>query len=209
MIYYDFPPSPSPRRTRMFIAEKGLDIETRQVDLRAGEQFSPEFTALNPRATVPVLITDAGNALTENTAIAAYLEEKFPEPPLMGQTADEKALVLMWNTICETQGFMAAAEAYRNSVPRLKNRATTGTEDFEQIPALAERGRRRVELYYDTIEQQLSKSEHLASERFTFADITGFIICEFARVIEIPIPETHHATKAWYEKIKARPSASV
>ena len=80
VIFYDCPTAPSPRRARMFIAEKNLDIETRQVDLGKGEQLSPEFLAINPLATVPVLVTDTGVALSENIAIATYLEAAYPEP---------------------------------------------------------------------------------------------------------------------------------
>lgn len=209
MLFYNSATSSSPRRARMFIAEKNIEIETKLIDTPGGEQLKPEFLAINPRATVPVLVTDAGAALVENIAIAAYLEEMFPEPPLMGQSADEKALVLMWNTICETQGFMAMAEAYRNSAPRLKDRAITGPVSFPQIPELAERGRLRVSVFYDILEERLKESEFLTSDRFTMADITGFVCCEFARAIKIPIPETHQAIKTWYDKVMARPSAKA
>ena len=111
MLFYDCSTAPSPRRARMFIAEKGLEIESREISMLKGEQMSPEFLAINPRATIPVLVTDDGTVLTENLAIAAYLEELHPEIPLMGSTAEERALVLMWNTICETQGGHAIADA--------------------------------------------------------------------------------------------------
>lgn len=207
MLLYDAPISPSPRRARMLLAEKGVEIETRQIDMTSAEHLSEEFLALNPRATVPVLITDAGKALTENIAIAAYVEEKFPEPPLMGEGAEEKASVLMWNSICETQGFTAAAETLRNSDAYKAGRAVTGPVNFERIPELAERGRQRIDLFHNMLEERLTQSAYLASERFTVADITGFIVCEFMRMIKIPVPETHSAVLAWYEAIKARPSA--
>jgi len=81
MIFYDCSTAPSPRRARMFIAEKGLDVETKDVNLGKGEQLLPEFLAINPRATVPVLVTDDQVVLTENIAIATYLEELHPTPP--------------------------------------------------------------------------------------------------------------------------------
>lgn len=209
MIFYDCSTAPSPRRTRMFMAEKGLDIETREINIGNGEQLSPEFLAVNPRATVPVLITEAGNTLTENVAIAAYLEEKFPETPLMGENAEERALVLMWNAICETQGGAPIADALRNSNPHMKGRALTGAINFDQIPELAERARHRVGLFFEMLETRLTDSAYLAGDSFTMADITGFVFCDFARVIKMPIPENCPATKAWFEGIKSRPSASA
>jgi len=73
MRFYDCTPAPSPRRARIFIAEKGLEIETIQIDLRGGEQMTPEFRIINPRCTVPVLVLDDGTAITENAGIASYL----------------------------------------------------------------------------------------------------------------------------------------
>jgi len=207
--FYNAAVSPSPRRARMFIAEKGLDIETIQVNMSEREQFSPEFLALNPRATTPVLVTDDGLALTENIGIAAYLEEKFPTPPLMGTNAQEKGAVLMWNAICETQGFLVLGDYIRNINPGHKGRAVTGTTSFEQIPALAERSRHRADLFFQMLETQLSETDFLTSNEFTLADITGFVVCEFARLVKISIPEDCVKTQGWHDRIMTRPSAQV
>ncbi len=209
MIFYDFHGAPSPRRARMFIAEKQIDIESREIDLKVREQFSPEFLALNPRGTVPAFVTDTGLALTENVGIAAYLEEKFPTPPLMGNSADEKGAVLMWNAICETQGFLVIGNYLRNSNPGHSGRAITGPVSFEQIPDLANRAKKRADIFFNMLEAQLSKSDYLATDKFTFADISGFVVCDFARMVKISIPKNCSATQAWYDKIKERPSAKV
>lgn len=209
MIFYDCPTAPSPRRARMFIAEKGLDIETRSISIADREQFSPEFLAVNPRATVPVLITDAGATLSENISIAAYLEARFPNPPLMGTTADEKALVLMWNAIAEAQGAMPVAEVLRNTHPSLKGRALPGPLDLDQIPALAERGQARVTAFFDLLESRLADTPFLAGATFSLADITAFVFVDFARVIKRRIPEGHNATRAWFDAIASRPSAGM
>jgi len=166
MIFYDFHGAPSPRRARMFIAEKQIDIESREIDLKVREQFSPEFLALNPRGTVPAFVTDTGLALTENVGIAAYLEEKFPTPPLMGNSADEKGAVLMWNAICETQGFLVIGNYLRNSNPGHSGRAITGPVSFEQIPDLANRAKKRADIFFNMLEAQLSKSDYLATDKF-------------------------------------------
>ncbi|MBV1927546.1 MAG: glutathione S-transferase [Rhodobacteraceae bacterium] len=209
MLFYDCSTAPSPRRARMFIAEKGLTIETHDISIGKGEQLLPEFLAVNPRATLPVLLTDEGTTLTENIAIAGYLEAMFPQPPLLGSTPDEKAIVLMWNAICEQQGLMPVSETLRNSNPRMKGRALTGPVNFDQIPELADRGRHRIKLFYTDIEQQLRKSAFLALDCLTLADITAFVVIDFMRVVKMPIPEENTATRAWFETIKARPSASL
>ncbi len=207
MIFYDCATAPSPRRARMFIAEKGLKIETRQVDLRNDGHRAADFLALNQHGTVPVLTTDEGLNLTENIAIAGYLEAAHPEPALMGTTPDEKGAVLMWNAICEFHGGMSIAEALRNSTPALKGRALPGAVDYEQIPELAERGRKRLQLFYETLEARLQQSPWLAGDSFSMADITGFVFCDFARIVKMPVPEENKATRAWFAKIAERPSA--
>ena len=123
------------------MAEKGIDIETVQVDLGSGEQFSEWFRKLNPDCVVPVLELDDGTILTEVLAICDYLESQFPEPPLMGRTPVERATVLMWNAKVEQLGLAAMAEAFRNSVKGLSNNAVTGPDSYPQIAELAARGR--------------------------------------------------------------------
>ena len=209
MLFYDCSTAPNPRRARMFIAEKGLTIETRDISIAKSEQLEPEFLTINPRATIPVLVTDSGAVLTENLGIAAYLEAAFPEPPLMGRTPEEKGAVLMWNAIVEQQGGLPIAEVLRNTNPHMKDRAIPGQVNFEQIPALAERGMARVDLFYDLLEEQLTQSEFLALDQFTLADITCFVFVDFARVIRRRIPEGNAATLAWFDAIKSRPSAAL
>jgi glutathione S-transferase len=209
MLFYDCSTAPSPRRARMFIAEKGLTIETRDISIGKSEQLLPSFLAVNPRATLPVLVTDNGTTLTENIAIAGYLEAMFPESPLMGTTPDDKATVLMWNAICEQQGLIPVSEVLRNSNPHMKGRALTGPVNFDQIPELADRGRHRIDLFYTAIEQRLNESRFLALDCLTLADITAFVVIDFMRVVKMRIPEENAATRAWFEAIKARPSAGL
>jgi len=209
MLFYDCSTAPSPRRARMFIAEKGLEIETRNISIAEGEQLRPEFLSVNPRATVPVLVTDDGTTLTENLGIAAYLDAAFPEPPLMGRTPEEKGLVLMWNATAETQGGLPIAEALRNGNPHMKGRAVTGTANYDQIPELAERGLARAAAFFDLLEDRLQQSPFIATDHFTLADITAYVFVDFARVIKMRIPEENTASQAWFAAIKSRPSASL
>jgi glutathione S-transferase len=209
MLFYDCSTAPNPRRARMFIAEKGLEIETRDISIAKGEQLSNEFLAVNPNGTIPVLVTDEGTALTENLGIAAYLEARFPEPPLMGRTSDEKGLVLMWNSIVEQQGGAPVAEALRNTHPVFEGRAIPGPANYAQIPELAQRGIERVGRFLDMLEGRLAESAYVAGPEFTLADISAFVFVDFARVIKMRIPQENKATQAWFDKVAARPSAQL
>lgn len=209
MLFYDCATAPNPRRARMFIAEKGLEIETRDVSIAKGEQLGAEFRAVNPRATVPVLVTDEGTVLTENLGIAAYLEAKCPEPPLMGRTPDEKGAVQMWNAIVEQQGGAPIADALRNGHPAFADRAIPGPMNHAQIPDLAERGKVRVAAFFDLLEGRLQESAFVAGDAFSFADISTFVFVDFARVIKMRIPQENPATLAWFEATKDRPSANL
>ena len=136
MKLYDCTTAPSPRRVRIFLAEKEISVPTVQVDLRNGQQFSPAFRAINPECTVPVLELDNGTTIADILGICRYFEELHPNPPLMGHTAEQKAVIEAWQRRIERDGFDAAMEAFRNSTPGLKGRALPGPEPYEQIPAL-------------------------------------------------------------------------
>ena len=209
MKFYDCKTAPSPRRVRIFAAEKDMALESVQVDLASGEQFSDEFRAKNPDCVVPVLETDDGVVVTEVLAICQYLEELQPEPSLFGATRNERALVAMWNTKAEQQGLMACAEALRNSAPGLKGRAVPGPDDFEHIPELAARGRERLCLFFEKLDRQLGENEFLAGAAFSIADITALVATDFARRLKVEAPEGAEYLKRWHAAVSARPSASA
>lgn len=209
MKFYDCIHAPSPRRARMLIAEKQLDIETIQIDLGKGAQFDPAFVAINPVSTVPVLALDDGTVLTENAGIAVYLEEMFPDPPMLGHTATEKALVANWNDRCVLEGYNAIAESYRNYSKFFKNRSLTGPENFPQIPELIERGRIRAQAFLGILDQQLSQSAFLAADHFTMADITAYCAVEFGARIKLEIGDNMEHLRRWHDTVSQRPSASV
>ena len=133
------------RAVNLLLAEKGVAHDTVQIDLRSREQLGEAFRRINPQCTVPALVTDEGPVLTDNAAIAAYLEARFPEPPLLGRTALEKAEIASWQWRVEFEGLMPIAEALRNSSPAMANRALPGPVDYAQIPELAQRGLARLQ----------------------------------------------------------------
>jgi len=193
----------------MFLAEKGINLPTVQVDLRNGEQLGEAFRRINPRCTVPVLELDDGTCLTDTLAICHYLESQYPEPNLMGKDGREQALVMNWHEQILTEGFLAGAEALRNFVKGFENRALTGPEGFRQIPELAERGRQRLEIFMEVLNQRLSESPYIALERFTMADIGGYVCADFASWVKLPVRERWSNVRRWFDDISARPSASA
>ena len=207
MILYDVKTSPSPRRVRIFIAEKGLDIVVVQVNTAEREHLKEDFLKLNPWATVPVLKLDDGTCISEAIACCRYLEENYPNPPLMGINPSEKAIISMWEHRIEWDGFLAVAEFLRNTVERLKNRGLTGTLNFDQIPALAERGKKRVALFNNFLDERLAESEFVATDKYSVADITAQVSIDFAQKAGIPIPEDKKNILRWYSNVNSRESA--
>lgn len=209
MKFYDCQTAPSPRRARIFIAEKGLDIETVEIDLGKGQQLSDEFRQINPRCTVPVLELDDGTCLTENVAIASYLEAIVPDPPLLGSTATEKGLVANWNARMELEGLWPIADAFRNRSKGMADRAITGPTNYAQIPELAERGHARGVEFFEMLNARLGESEFVATGTFSMADITALVLVDFAGWVKLGPTDAHVNTKRWREVVSKRPSVSA
>ena len=206
---YDCATAPSPRRARIFLAEKGVAHDTVPVDLRSGEQLSAAYRSINPQCTVPTLRTENDLVLTDNAAIAAYLEACYPNPPLLGVTPEEKAEVANWNWRMEFEGLLAVAEALRNSAPAMANRALPGAVDYAQIPALAERGLARVEQFFAMLNERLIGRTFIAAGRFSVADITAVVAVDFARVVKRKPGEQHAELLRWRSVMGSRPSMSL
>jgi glutathione S-transferase len=202
--------SPNSRRVRIFIAEKGLQVQLVPVDLGSKEQFSDAYKAINPRSMVPTLVLADGTSIAEVPAIWRYLEETHPEHPLLGSTATEKALVAMWERRVELDGFAAVMEAVRNAVPGLAGRALAGPHRYEQIPELAERSRLRVINFYADLNQRLQTVPFVAGEHFSAADITALATLDFAKgALKMAIAADQSALQAWYDQITTRPSSTA
>lgn len=209
LTFYDCATAPSPRRARILLTEKGVPFETVQIDLRQGEQMSEAYRAINPQCTVPALRTEEGVVLTDNAAIAAYLEARHPEPPLLGTTPLDKAAIASWHWRAEFEGLMAIAEALRNSAPAMAGRALPGPVDYPQIPELAQRGLARVAQFLVVLNERLAEREYLATDRFSLADITAAVSVDFARVVKIKPDERHPHVLRWRALLAQRPSMSV
>lgn len=209
MKLYDYGPAPSPRRVRIFLAEKGIEVPRETVDLLAGAQFAPAYREVSPEGVVPCLVLDDGTRIQESMAICRYFEALQPEPALFGRTPLEQALVEQWNRRAELEGYFAAAEAFRNATPRFSGRGLPGSFRWPQIPALVERGRARVEHFFRTLDARLSESPYLAGASYSVADITAQVAVYFAGWSQLTLPEDCPAARRWHAEVSARPSAGA
>ncbi len=210
MKLYDFSLAPNPRRVRMFLAEKGVDIPSVQINTREREQFSEDFKAVNPRCIVPALELDDGTMIVESVAICRYIEEIHPTPALFGGDAKEKAQVEMWNRHAEFDAVGAVGEMIRNSAPMFEDRGLAGLPGgVPQIPALVERGRQTFDRFLDLLNGHLKSSAYLAGSNFSIADITAFIAVEFSQRANYEVSATLAEVKRWHGEVGARPSAGA
>lgn len=210
MLLYTCKTAPSPRRARMFICEKGIEVPMQEIDLRSGEHFSEAFRRKNPDATVPTLELDDGTCIGESDAISTYFEALYPEPPLMGSDPKSRALVSMWNRRMEFDGYLAVAEGFRNRVPGFTDRAVPGRHKVPQVEALAERGAQRYRDFLEDLDERVARSEYVAGDTFSVADITAFVTIEFARgALRIEPGADQQSLARWHEAVNSRPSARV
>ncbi len=203
MKLYTYDPAPNPRRLALFLKLKGIEIETQPVDMLVAEQLSDAYRAVNPACTVPALVLDDGTVLTEVIGMYTYLEQLYPEQPLMGSTAVERAQVVSWCHKLFHDLMMAIASVLRNRGKSFHNRALPGPLDTPQIPALAERGLLQIRHILPELDAHLATSTWLAGDNFTVADIDLLVTIDFLAWIKESIPEHCPHLKAWYARAAA------
>jgi len=203
MKLYDSRMAPNPRRTRIFLAEKGISIPTEQVDMMKMEHKTPEYTALNPMQRMPALVLDDGTIITESIAICRYFEALQPEPPLFGVGAKDIAIVEMWNRRCELNFFFTVAHVFRHSHPAMKEL------EVPQVAAWAEANKPRVIDFLRLLDQELGTRQFVAGDRFTVADITTMCAVDFMKPTRIALPEDVTNVRRWHAEVSARPSAKA
>jgi glutathione S-transferase len=203
MKLYDMGRAPNPRRVRIFLAEKGIDVPKQEVDLGALEQRSDDFTAMNPMQRVPVLVLDDGTVITESVAICLYFEKLHPEPNLFGKNAVESAQVEMWNRRLELHFYGPVSQSFRHTNPGMAQREKVQVADWGAVC------RDQAIEFVDFLEVELGKREFVAGDRFTIADITALCTIDFMRVIKLSLtPEMKNLTR-WHAAVSARPSAKA
>jgi glutathione S-transferase len=203
MKLYDSKMAPNPRRTRIFLAEKGISVPTEQVDMMKMEHRTPEYTAINPLQRMPALVLDDGTVITESLAICRYFEVLQPEPPLFGVGAKESALVEMWSRRVENNFFATVAAVFRHLHPAMKEL------EVPQVPAWAEANRPRVTAFLELLDGELAKREFIAGDRFSVADITALCTVDFMKPARLTVPDGAANVKRWHAAVSARPSAKA
>ena len=206
MRLYTCSGAPSPQRVELYLAEKGIKLDTVEINLRTGEHLSETFAAKSPDCTVPVLELEDGRCLWNSQAIRQYLESLYPEPPLLGRDALERAMVTQSVGWIEHNGLMAAAEAFRNQVAGMKDHAVPGRRPVAQIPALAERGRLRFGHFLDDLERRLGESSFVAGNGFSVADIDAFIVLDFGLRVTRASLDAYPGINHWQQDLAMRPA---
>ena len=203
MKLYDSKMAPNPRRARIFLAEKGIELPMEQVDIMAKQHYTPEYTEVNPLQRMPALVLDDGTATSESIAICRYFEALQPEPPLFGVGAKEQAIVEMWQRRCELSLFFPIAHVFRHTHPAMKEL------EVPQVPAWAEANRPRIVDFLRILDEALGQHAFVAGERYTVADITALCAVDFMKPARIAVPEDLTNLKRWHAEVSARPSAKA
>ena len=202
MKLYDSLMAPNPRRARIFLAEKGVEVPTVQVDLGKGEHREPAFLAKNPLGRVPILELDDGRVIAESVAICRYFEGTHPEPPLMGVDEEDAAVVEMWNRRMELEILSNVAACFRNTHDYFKGRIT-------QVPEYGAVCKQTALERLAWLDGELAKSEFVAGDRFTIADITALVGIDFGAPSGIRIAPDLKNLARWHEVASSRPSAKA
>lgn len=203
MKLYDMGRAPNPRRVRIFLAEKGIEVPKQEVDLGALEQYSDEFTAMNPMQRVPVLVLDDGTVIAESVAICLYFEKLQSEPNLFGRDALECALVEMWNRRLELNFYGPVSQCFRHTSPAMAKR------EIPQVPDWGAVCRDKASEFLAFLEKELGTREYVAGNRFTIADITALCTVDFMRVIKLSLTPEMKNLARWHATVSARPSAKA
>ncbi len=203
MRLYDGGRAPNPRRTRIFLAEKGIKLPIEPIDLGAMAHKSAAYTAVNPMQRVPALMLDDGTVITESIAICRYLEALHPNPPLFGRAALEIARIEMWNRRLELHLLFPVSHVFRNSHPAMKQM------EVPQVPAWAEANKPRIVEFLALLDRELQDRAFAAGDAFTVADITGLVAVDFMKPAKLAVPDELTNVKRWHADLAARPSAAA
>jgi len=204
MKIYDGGRAPNPRRVQIFLREKGVEIETRQLDLNAYEHRAPEMLEKNPTATVPFLELDDGTVISETVAICRYLEELYPQPSMFGETTLERATIEMWNRRVEFGFLIRVGHSFRHLHPG------GAVLEGEQIEAWGMKNNRLAVEYLDILDDQLVDNRYIAGDRLSVADITAMVAFQFCKPARVAIPEeglVHF--RRWANELLSRPSMQL
>ena len=195
---------PNPRMVRMFMAEKGIDVPKVEVDLMRGDNRKEPYLSKNAHGQMPCLELDDGATICEITAICEYLEDRHPNPPLIGKTPEEKAETRMWTrrvdlNICEP---MANGFRFSQGLPLFKDRIVTVPEAADGLKKIA---RNRIEW----LDAQMADRDYVVGKRFSLADILLYAFLDFGGQVGQPLAPENKNLSSWFARVKARPSSAA
>jgi glutathione S-transferase len=193
--------APNPRRVRIFLAEKGIEVPFEELDIM--KLKSPEFTELNWFQRVPVLVLDDGTAIAETIAICRYFEETQPEPALFGTGAVGRAAVEMWNRRMELGLLLSVAQAFRHLHPAMANL------EVPQVAAWGEANKPRALEVLGFMDRELASRPYIAGDNFSVADITALVAVDFMKPARIQRPPELKNLDRWHREVSSRPSAKA
>lgn len=203
MILYGAPmPAPNPRRVRIFLAEKGIDLPETPVNMMKREHKSAEFRAKNSMGQLPALELDDGTCISETVAICRYFEETNPQPPMFGTTAVEKALIDQWIRRVEFAVMTPVGNFWRHAHPRTAA-LLTQYRDFGESNRETYQGAQKY------VDRELAGREFLVGDTYSMADICLLSTVDFAEWIGLPVEDEFENLKAWRARVSARPSAAA
>ncbi|HTQ13480.1 MAG TPA: glutathione S-transferase family protein [Rhizomicrobium sp.] len=203
-LYDEANPAPNPRKVRVFLAEKGIDIARERVPLMKRAHKSPEHLARNPLGQVPVLELDDGTFLSESIAICRYIEALHPDPPLFGSDAKAQALVEMWIRRVEFCLWTPMGQVWINDDPR------TAAVNPHQFPEYGRRNRKLVAAAMKWLDAELADGRPwFAGAAYSMADIALLCGVDFAKFVNMEMPDDAAHLRAWHERASARPSAAA
>ena len=201
MKLYDTKLAPNPRRVRIFLAEKGIDVPIEEISIMKGEHKTPDYRKLSPLAQVPTLVLDDGQTMTESITICRYFEALHPDPPLFGADPVAVAMIDMWQRRIELLWMMSVAMHFRHCHPAMAQLENQNKEWGED-------NKTRVLKMMKFFDGQIADREFIAGD-FSVADITALCTIDFGIMARITIPDEHKNLKAWHERLSARPSAQA
>jgi glutathione S-transferase len=204
-LYNENDPAPNPRRVRLFMKEKGLAIPLVHTPLAQRAHKTPEYLKKNSLGQVPVLELDDGTCIAESVAICRYLEELHPEPRLFGRDAKERALVDMWIRRIEFRIMNPVGNIWVHTHPYTA--AVVAAMGGKQYKDFGESNRKTFTAACEWLDREIAGRAFIAGDTYTMADIVAQSTFDFARVIDVTIPEQCKNLRAWYAMVSSRPNA--
>lgn len=197
MRLFTHPVAPNPTRVMIYLGEKSIQLETVRIELRSGEQRSPEHLARNPLGSLPVLELDDRSYLTESATIVEYLEELYPEPPMIGTSPLERAHTRRLDRIADLSVLLPIGRIIH---------ATNSPIGLPKSTEVAERARVGLADALKVLEAVLGEAEFLGGDRPSVADCTLFAALQFGRIFKVSLETDVPAMDLWYDRFAKRPS---